>query len=230
LGKDITDCSVKLLDDDTLRLFVNFWEKQAYPFIPASNEDLNALLKTGLYTENVTLSIDPRNIKQVISFAKTLSKYIDFKNIEYKQLAVLKKLCCFSEEEIKTLLNLSTKDYHEVQDADETAIAVKENINTNADNAQEERNVEENLINISKAQLFHLKKKFDIDLIQEIDSECSKKQIGAIIGNIIKNKDFDVWDYISKKANHHSATSIAPSTSILGDGNFTSVTNDDIPF
>jgi DNA primase len=230
LGKDITDCSIKLLNDDTLRLFVNFWEKQAYPFIPASNEDLNALLKTGFYTESEILSIDPRNIKQVISFAKTLSKYINFKNIEYKQLAVLKKLCCFSEEEIEILLNLSTKDYHEVQDADETETAVKKNINTNTDNAQEERNVEENLINISKAQLFHLKKKFDIDLIQKIDSECSKKQIGAIIGNIIKSKDFDVWDYISKKANHHSATSIAPSTSILGDGNFTSVTNDDIPF
>jgi DNA primase len=117
-----------------------------------------------------------------------------------------------------------------VQDADETEIAIKENSNTNIDNAQEERNVEENLINISKAQLFHLKKRFDIDLIKKIDNECSKKQIAAIVGNIIKNKDFDVWDYIPKNESHHSSTSIAPSTSILDDGNFTSVTNDDIPF
>lgn len=43
-----------------------------------------------------------------------------------------------------------------MQNADETETAVKENINTNADNAQKERNVEENLINISKAQLFHM--------------------------------------------------------------------------
>jgi DNA primase len=227
LGKDITDCSVKLLNDDALRLFINLWEKQAYPFTPASNEDLNVLLKTGLYTESEILSINPRNIKQIISFAKTLGKYIDFKDMTYKQLAVLKKLCCFNEEEIKIFLNPSTK----VQDADKTETAIKESINTNADNVQKERNVEENLINISKAQLFHLKKRFDIDLIQKIDNECSRKQISAIVGNIIKNKDFDLWDYIPKKGNHHSSTIIAPNTAILDDDNFTPVTNDDnIPF
>jgi DNA primase len=82
LGKDITDCSVKLRDDDTLRLFVNSLGKTSIFIYPASNEDLNALLKTGLYTENEILSIDPRNIKQIISFAETLSKYIDFKGYD----------------------------------------------------------------------------------------------------------------------------------------------------
>ncbi len=226
LGKDITDCSVKLLDDDTLRLFINLWEKQAYSFTPASNEDLNALLKTSLYTENEIVSIDPRNIKQVISFAEILAKYVDLKNMNYKQLTVLKKLYPLNEEEKKILLNLFPKDYHEVQEVDGTETAIKENNNNNMDNGQEE-----NLINISKAQLFHLKKKFDIDLIQKIDSECSKKQIAAIVGNIIKNKNFDIWDYIPKKTNHHSTTSIAPNRDILDDDNATPVTSDDdIPF
>ena len=76
-----------------------------------------------------------------------------------------------------------------MQDTDETETAIKENSNINAGNAQEERNAGENLINISKAQLFHLKKRFDLDLIKKIDNECSKKQIAAIVGNIIKNKD-----------------------------------------
>ncbi|TCU79343.1 DNA primase [Tissierella praeacuta] len=222
LGKDITDCSVKLLDDDTLRLFINLWEKQAYSFTPANNEDLNTLLKTSLYTENEIVSIDPRNIKQVISFAEILAKYVDLKNMNYKQLTVLKKLYPLNEEENKILLNLFPKDYHEVQDVDETETAIKENNNNNnMDNGQEEKNVEENLINISKAQLFHLKKKFDINLIQKIDNECSKKQIAAIIGNIIRNKNFDVWNYIPKS--HHSTIDIAHGITIQDDDN-------DIPF
>lgn len=231
LGKDITDCSVKLHDDNMLRLLISLWEKQAYSFTPASNEDLNVLLKTGLYTENEILCIDPRNINQITSFVETLCEYMDLKDMNYKQLAVLKKLCCFTEEEIKILLNLSTKDYHDMQDADETENVVKENININAGNAQEERNVEENLINISKAQLFHLKKRFDLDLIKKIDNECSRKQIAAIVGNIIKNKDFDVWDYIPKNESYHSSTGIAPITAILDDDNFTPVYDDvSIPF
>ncbi len=55
-----------------------------------------------------------------------------------------------------------------MQDTDETETAIKENSNINAGNAQEERNAGENLINISKAQLFHLKKRFDLDLINLI--------------------------------------------------------------
>jgi DNA primase len=231
LGKDITDCSVKLRDDNILRLLISLWEKQAYSFTPASNEDLNTLLKTDLYTENEILCIDPKNINQAISFAETLVKCIDIKDMNYKQLAALKKLCCFREEEIKILLNLSTKDYHDMQDTDEIETAIKENSNINAGNAQEERNAEENLINISKAQLFHLKKRFDLDLIQKIDSKCSKKQIAAIVGNIIKNKDFDIWDYIPKNESYHSSTGIAPITDILDDGNFTPVYDDvSIPF
>jgi DNA primase len=231
LGKDITDCSVKLRDDNMLRLLISLWEKQAYSFTPASNEDLNTLLKTGLYTENEIMCIDPRDINQMTNFAEAIVKHIDLKDMTYQQLAVLKKLCCFTEEEIKILLNLSTKDYHDMQDADETENVVKENININAGNAQEERNVEENLINISKAQLFHLKKRFDLDLIKKIDNECSKKQIAAIVGKIIKNKDFDVWDYIPKNESHHSSTGIAPITAVLDDGNFTPIYDDvSIPF
>jgi len=231
LGKDITDCSVKLHDDNMLRLLISLWEKQAYSFTPASNEDLNTLLKTGLYTENEIMCIDPRDINQMTNFAEAIVKHIDLKDMTYQQLAILKKLCCFTEEEIKILLNLSTKDYHDMQDADETENVVKENININAGNAQEERNVEENLINISKAQLFHLKKRFDLDLIKKIDNECSRKQIAAIVGNIIKNKDFDVWDYIPKNESYHSSTGIAPITAVLDDGNFTPAYDDvSIPF
>ncbi len=231
LGKDITDCSVKLRDDNMLRLLISLWEKQAYSFTPASNEDLNTLLKTGLYTENEIICIDPRDINQMTNFAEAIVKHIDLKDMTYQQLAVLKKLCCFREEEIKILLNLSTKDYHDMQDADETENVVKENININAGNAQEERNAGENLINISKAQLFHLKKRFDLDLIKKIDNECSKKQIAAIVGNIIKNKDFDVCDYIPKNESYHSSTGIAPITAVLDDGNFTPIYDDvSIPF
>lgn len=231
MGKDITDCSVKLHDDDMLRLFINHWEKQAYSFAPTSNEDLSALLKTGLYSESEILFIDPRDVERIISFGEMLNKYLDFKNMTYQQLKLLKKLCSFKEDEIKILLSLSTKDFLDVQNTNETEAAIKENSNTNIDSTQEEGNVEGSLINISKAQLFHLKKRFDIGIIKKIDNECSKKQIAAIVGNIIRNKDFDVWDYIPKNESHYSSTSIASSTNILDDGNFTPVYDDvSIPF
>lgn len=231
MGKDITDCSVKLHDDDMLRLFINHWEKQAYSFAPASNEDLSALLKTGLYSESEILFIDPRDVERIISFGEMLNRYLDFKNMTYQQLKLLKKLCSFKEDEIKILLSLSTKDFLDVQNTNETEAAIKENSNTNIDSTQEEGNVEGSLINISKAQLFHLKKRFDIGIIKKIDNECSKKQIAAIVGNIIRNKDFDVWDYIPKNESHYSSTSIASSTNILDDGNFTPVYDDvSIPF
>ncbi len=230
LGKDITDCSVKLRDDETLKLFVSIWEKHAYYFAPASNEDLNTLLKTGLYTESDILSIDPRNINQAIGFAETLVKCIDIKDMNYKQLAALKKLHCLNEEEIETVLNLCTKNYTKVQNTNEAETTIKESSNINP-NAVQDENPEKFLISISKAQLFHLKKKFDLDLIQKIDSECSKKQIAAIVGNIIKNKDFDVWDYIPKNESHQSSTGIAPITAVLDDGNFTPTYDDvSIPF
>jgi DNA primase len=231
MGKDITDCSVKLRDDDMLRLFINHWEEQAYSFAPVSNEDLSALLKTGLYSESEILFIDPRDVGRIISFGEMLNKYLDFKNMTYQQLKLLKKLCSFKEDEIKILLSLSTKDFLDVQNTNETEAAIKENSNTNIDSTQEEGNVEGSLINISKAQLFHLKKRFDIGIIKKIDNECSKKQIAAIVGNIIRNKDFDVWDYIPKNESHYSSTSIASSTNILDDGNFTPVYDDvSIPF
>jgi DNA primase len=230
LGKDITDCSVELHDDETLKLFVSLWEKHAYSFAPASNEDLNTLLKTGLYTESDILSADPRNIKQVISFAETLVKCIDLKDMNYKQIAVLKKLHCLNEEEIETLLNLCTKNFKEVQNDNEVETIIKENSHIISDAGQEEK-TEENFVNISKAQLFHLKKKFDLDLIQKIDNECSRKQIAAIVGNIIKNKDFNVLDYMPKKANHNPSNSTHTSTAVLDDGNFTPVYDDvSIPF
>lgn len=231
MGKDITDCSVKLRDDDMLRLFINHWEEQAYSFAPVSNEDLSALLKTGLYSESEILFIDPRDVERIISFGEMLNKYLDFKNMTYQQLKLLKKLCSFKEDEIKILLSLSTKDFLDVQNTNETEAAIKENSNTNIDSTQEEGNVEGSLINISKAQLFHLKKRFDIGIIKKIDNECSKKQIAAIVGNIIRNKDFDVWDYIPKNESHYSSTSIASSTNILDDGNFTPIYDDvSIPF
>jgi len=160
-----------------------------------------------------------------------LNKYLDFKNMTYQQLKLLKKLCSFKEDEIKILLSLSTKDSHDVQDTDKTKATIKENSDINIISAQKEKYVEESLINISKAQLFHLKKRFDLGLIKKIDNECSKKQIAVIVGNIIKNKDFDVWDYIPKNGGHHSSTSMAPSTIILDDGNFSPVYDDvSIPF
>lgn len=76
----------------------------------------------------------------------------------YQQLKLLKKLCSFKEDEIKILLSLSTKDFLDVQNTNETEAAIKENSNTNIDSTQEEGNVEGSLINISKAQLFHLKR------------------------------------------------------------------------
>lgn len=177
------------------------------------------------------MCIDPRDINQMTNFAEAIVKHIDLKDMTYQQLAVLKKLCCFREEEIKILFNLSTKDYHDMQDTNEAEITINESSNINAGNAQEERNAGENLINISKAQLFHLKKRFDLDLIKKIDNECSKKQIAAIVGNIIRNEDFDVWDYIPKNESHQSSTGIAPITAVLDDGNFTPVCDDfSIPF
>ena len=228
MGKDITDCSVKLHDDETLKLFISLWEKQACTtFNPANNEDLNTLSKTGLYTENEILSIDPRDIKQRIGFAEMLCNYINFKDTNYKQLTILKKLCRFNEEEINILSKLWAKDYDETQNSNIPETTTKKGTNIDTNNMQEERSIEENITNISTAQLFHLKKKFDMDLILKIDKECSKKQIGAIVGNIIKNKNFDVQDYIPKKADLLSTNNIYTTATATDDGNFILISDED---
>ena len=52
-------------------------------------------------------------------------------------------------------------------------------------------------MNISDAQLYRLKQKFDMDTIKEIDEKCTKEQIIDIVGKIISGIPFELDEYIS---------------------------------
>ena len=52
-------------------------------------------------------------------------------------------------------------------------------------------------MNISDAQLYRLKQKFDIDTIKEIDEKCTREQIINIVGKIINGIPFELDEYFS---------------------------------
>src|SRR5699024_7674697 len=59
--------------------------------------------------------------------------------------------------------------------------------------------------NISDAQQYRLKQRFDLPTIKQIDDNCTSNQIIAIVGNIINNTPFYLGDYLNIKADHSYA-------------------------
>ena len=51
-------------------------------------------------------------------------------------------------------------------------------------------------MNISDAQLYRLKQKFDMDTIIEIDKKCTKEQIISIVGKILSGIPFKLDEYL----------------------------------
>ena len=52
-------------------------------------------------------------------------------------------------------------------------------------------------MNISDAQLYRLKQKFDMDTIKEIDEKCTREQIINMVGKIISGIPFELDEYLS---------------------------------
>ncbi len=51
-------------------------------------------------------------------------------------------------------------------------------------------------MNISDAQLYRLKQKFNMDTIKEIDEKCTKEQIISMVGKIISGIPFNLDEYL----------------------------------
>jgi len=51
-------------------------------------------------------------------------------------------------------------------------------------------------MNISDAQLYRLKQKFNMDTIKEIDEKCTKEQIINMVGKIINGIPFELDEYL----------------------------------
>lgn len=205
LGKDLTDCSVKLQNDDLLKTLIDTWQKESYKFKPASNEDLNSLIKTKLYSESDALSIDPRNIQNRLDFANSITESIDISKLPVKEINKIQGLknvpvefLTFLIENLKSDISSETT---EIKEEDKPEII-------ESDAKSEEKEDWDIFQNTSSKQLHVLKEKFAYDILIKIETECSKKQINAIIGNIKRNKDFDISDYVKSLRVKPVATNI----------------------
>ena len=78
-------------------------------------------------------------------------------------------------------------------------------------------------MNISDAQLYRLKQKFDIDTIKEIDEKCTREQIINIVGKIINGIPFELDEYLSPEK-------FTPPTLVDENFNPIIVEPEDIPF
>ena len=78
-------------------------------------------------------------------------------------------------------------------------------------------------MNISDAQLYRLKQKFDIDTIKEIDEKCTREQIINMVGKIISGIPFKLDEYLSPKK-------FTPPTLVDENFNPIIVEPEDIPF
>lgn len=196
LGTDVTDVSTKIKNDSSLKNLVELWMNNCYQFKPASEESLNQLYETGIFSNSELLQIDPRNIKKLLENSQLLSKISKSCGLNYKELSILKPLCNIASKKSLTLLK-SKLDILKENDND-CNITINDSISTNIAKvkSQNKEHDWDSLDNITAKQLFRLKKKFDFEVIKNINTYSSKKQINAIVGNIIKEKDFNVWDYI----------------------------------
>lgn len=194
-GKDLTDVAVAIQDDSQLKILIDLWEKNAYAFSPASEEHLNILLNSGYYTDAEVFSIDPRDIEEEIAKINLLKKLSQQNGIDIKELKQIKNITSILELKTNNS-NDNTKD-NVFEPAGTTHITPPSRNEVELCKTDTSQKTEYYFMNISDAQLYRLKQKFDIDTIKEIDEKCTREQIINIVGKIINGIPFELDEYFS---------------------------------
>jgi len=220
-GKDLTDVAVEIQDDSQLQMLINLWEKNAYVFSPASEEHLNVLLNSGYYTDSEVFSIDPRDIEEEIAKVRLLKKLGQQTDLDIKELKQIKNITSILELKTNNS-NDNTKD-NVFEPAGTTHITLPSRNEVKLCKTGTSQKNEFCFMNISDAQLYRLKQKFDIDTIIEIDEKCTREQIINMVGKIINDIAFELDEYLSPEK-------YAPSTLIDENFNPIIVEPEDMPF
>jgi DNA primase len=220
-GKDLTDVAVEIQDDSQLQMLINLWEKNAYVFSPASEEHLNVLLNSGYYTDSEVFSIDPRDIEEEIAKVRLLKKLGQQTDLDIKELKQIKNITSILELKTNNS-NDNTKD-NVFEPAGTTHITLPSRNEVKLCKTGTSQKNEYCFMNISDAQLYRLKQKFDIDTIIEIDEKCTREQIINMVGKIINDIAFELDEYLSPEK-------YAPSTLIDENFNPIIVEPEDMPF
>ena len=194
-GKDLTDVAVAIQDDNQLQMLIDLWEKNAYAFSPASEEHLNILLNSGYYTDAEVFSIDPRDIEEEIAKVNLLKKLSQQNGIDIKELKQIKNITSILELKTNNS-NDNTKD-NVFEPAGTPHITPPSRNEVELCKTDTSQKTEYYFMNISDAQLYRLKQKFDIDTIKEIDEKCTREQIINIVGKIINGIPFELDEYFS---------------------------------
>jgi DNA primase len=193
-GKDLTDVAVAIQDDSQLKILIDLWEKNAYAFSPASEEHLNILLNSGYYTDAEVFSIDPRDIEEEIAKINLLKKLSQQNGIDIKELKQIKNITSILELKTNNS-NDNTKD-NVFEPAGTTHITPPSRNEVELCKAYTSQKTEYYFMNISDAQLYRLKQKFNMDTIKEIDEKCTKEQIINMVGKIINGIPFELDEYL----------------------------------
>lgn len=203
LGKDITDTSVKLQNDTLLIKFIELWYKDAFKFKPATNEDLDGLIKTNVYNEDTALTVDPRFIKEEIEFATKYSDINEFIPLIDKEIRK-NPITKVKNGDITFIQNLvlSIKENFQEKVTDKTQPSEIDSVSLDTSVAATKmepvvKNTSDvSFAKLSSKQVFHLKKKFDVEIIKIVDEYLTDKQINNIIWKIKSNEEFDIKKYL----------------------------------
>jgi DNA primase len=196
-GKDLTDVAVAIQDDCQLRILIDLWEKNAYDFSPAPQGHINILLNSGFYTDSEVYSIDPRDIKDEIAKVKLLKKLGEHPDFDIKELKEIKdiNITSITEPDMNNAKDNTNNHKFELNRMDPLPSSLRSEVELcETDSSQ---NPEYYFMNISDAQLYRLKQKFDMDTIKEIDEKCTREQIISIVGKIINGIPFELDEYFS---------------------------------
>ncbi|AST58009.1 DNA primase [Thermoanaerobacterium thermosaccharolyticum] len=220
-GKDLTDVAVAIQNDSQLQMLIDLWEKNAYVFSPASEEHLNVLLNSGYYTDSEVFSIDPRDIEEEIAKVKLLKKLGHQTDFDIKELKKIKNITSIVESNINISKDNTNSNIFEP--ASTTHITSPSRNEVELCKTDSSQNPECCFMNISDAQLYRLKQKFDKDTIKEIDEKCTREQIINMVGKIIGGIPFKLDEYLFPEKY---------SPSVLVDENFNPIIiePEDIPF
>jgi DNA primase len=220
-GKDLTDVAVAIQDDSQLKMLIDLWEKNAYVFSPASEEHINILLNSGYYTDSEVFSIDPRDIEEEIAKVNLLKKLGQQTGLDIKELKQIKNITSIIELKINNA-NDNTND-NVFEPASTTHITPPSRNEVELCKTNASQKTEYYFMNISDAQLYRLKQKFDIDTIKEIDEKCTREQIINMVGKIINGIPFELDEYLSPEK-------FTPPTLVDENFNPIIVEPEDIPF
>lgn len=203
IGKDLTDCSVKLMNDDILKNLLDIWEKESYIFAPASEENINTLINTGIYTISEVLSVDPRSIDKTIEFANFINSNFFLKDKSADDLKALKKMSNYPLDSLNAFILSNNKTEYQKKEPTKLENEIPTTNKKEEQISQYDLNTGLKINDVSEyisdRQLYSLQRKFDDDTIYKICTICNKKQINSIVGKIVKNKEFNINDYLHKQ-------------------------------